>query len=242
MSNELVILPGWGLGVEPLQPLAQALTAALPDFHVQLQPLPSIKGQSEASILQQLEQQLPENCWLLGWSLGGMLATAVAAQRQSRCAGLITYASNACFVAHDNWPAAMPAATFSAFRQLCQDDLGAGLKRFALLCSQGAEQARQLSRQLQVLTTTAEPGDALAGLDLLAALDNRAAISSFTGAQLHVLAEADALVPASAAVLLQALNPKASVAWLGQSHASVMTDAPLLAQRIAAFIQGVEHA
>jgi len=242
MSNELAILPGWGLGVEPLQPLAQALTAALPDFHVQVQPLPSIKGQSEASILQQLEQQLPENCWLLGWSLGGMLATAVAAQRQSRCAGLITYASNACFVAHDRWPAAMPAATFNAFRQLCQDDLGAGLKRFALLCSQGAEQARQLSRQLQALTTTAEPDDVLAGLDLLAALDNRAAISTFTGAQLHVLAEADALVPASAAALLQALNPKASVAWLGQSHASVMTDAPLLAQRIAAFIQGVEHA
>ncbi|HKM36820.1 MAG TPA: alpha/beta fold hydrolase, partial [Thiopseudomonas sp.] len=146
MSKQIVLLPGWGLGVVPMQCLAEELQAALPDFTVQIQALPDMTGKDVAAVIQELDQQLPTDCWLVGWSLGGMLATALAAQRQSACAGVISYASNACFVAREHWPLAMPVDTFTEFRQLCSSDLTTGLKRFALLCSQGAEQARQLSR------------------------------------------------------------------------------------------------
>ena len=81
MSKQIILLPGWGLGIEPLQLLAQELRAALPDFNVQIQPLPNMQGQDAAQVLQQLDQQLPSDCWLVGWSLGGMLASALAAQR-----------------------------------------------------------------------------------------------------------------------------------------------------------------
>lgn len=242
MSKRIVILPGWGLGVVPLQLLAQELDVALPDFTVQIQPLPEMTGQTAAAVIQQLDQQLPRDCWLLGWSLGGMLATALAAHRQSACAGLISYASNACFVAQEAWPTAMPVDMFSAFRQLCRSDLPAGLKRFALLCSQGAAQPRPLSRQLQEMTLITESGSALAGLDLLAALDNREAIRSFSGPQLHLLAHADALLPPEAARLLGDLNPQACIELLGHSHASVFAEAQLLAQRMVPFILGSQYA
>lgn len=242
MSKRIVILPGWGLGVVPLQLLAEELDVALPDFTVQIQPLPDMTGQSAAAVIQQLDQQLPRDCWLLGWSLGGMLATALAAHRQSACAGLISYASNACFVAQEAWPTAMPVETFSAFRQLCRSDLPAGLKRFALLCSQGSAQPRPLSRQLQDMTLTTESASALAGLDLLAALDNREAIRSFAGPQLHLLAHADALLPPEAARSLGDLNPHACIELLGRSHASVFAEAQLLAQRMVPFILGSQYA
>ena len=252
-KNTLVLLAGWGLGVAPLQALAAALThelkIALPDFTLQLQPLPDLVGKNITTLIQQLDDELPKNCWLAGWSLGGMLATAVAAQRnqttsKNTCAGLISLASNACFVANSNWQNAMPASTFAEFYKLCQTDLAMGLKRFSLLCSQGAEQPRLLSRQL--LDNTLEENrsiellslELLAGLELLAKLDNRAAITHFSAPQLYLFAAADALVPVAAAADLQALNSNAAVEVLGQSHASVLAEPQLLAQRMAAFIVG----
>ena len=242
MSKHIVLLPGWGLSVVVLQSLAAELNAALPDFTVQIEPLADMTGKNSAQVIQQLDQQLPSDCWLIGWSLGGMLATALAAQRQSACAGVISYASNACFVAHEGWPLAMPVTTFTEFRQLCRSDLSAGLKRFAVLCSQGAAQSRQLAKQLQQMATDAESVNAVAGLDLLAELDNRNAISTFAGAQLHLLAEADALVPRAAAEVLRELNPAAMFELLGHSHASVVAEPQLLAQRIVAFIESCQHA
>ena len=242
MSKHLVLLPGWGLGVRPLQILAQQLDAALPPLTVQVQPLPDMRGKSAEALIALLDQQLPKDCWLMGWSLGGMLATALAAYRQSACAGLISYASNPCFVARDTWPAAMPVDTFTAFRQLCAEDLAAGLKRFVLLCSQGAAQPRALSRQLLEAAAVTDSGCALAGLDLLAELDNRAAISAFEGPQLHLLAEQDALVPSLALSSMRALNAQATVEFFGHSHAGLIVEAQLLAQRIADFVLRGQHA
>ena len=242
MSKRIVLLPGWGLGVVPLQLLAQALATGLPDFTVQIQPLPDMTGKDVPSIIDQLDQQLPRDCWLVGWSLGGMLATALAAQRQAGCAGVISYASNACFVAREDWPEAMSREVFDGFYAQCLSDLSTGLKRFSLLCSQGAAQSRPLSRQLQEMALTAESTHDLAGLQLLAELDNRHAIGCFAGPQLHLLAAADALLPADAIEPLRLLNPQAQVELLGQSHASVFAEPQLLAQRMLQFIMSHQYA
>ena len=87
-----------------------------------------------------------------------------------------------------------------------------------------------------------ELASALAGLDVLAELDNRQAIRSYTGRQLHLFAENDALVPSAAAKAVSELNAQAQVEMLGYSHASSVAEPQLLAQRIASFIQGAEHA
>lgn len=242
MSKRIVLLPGWGLGVVPLQLLAEQLTSALPDFIVQIQPLPDMTGKDALAVIKQLDQQLPSDCWLVGWSLGGMLAMALAAQRQAGCAGLISYASNACFVARDDWAEAMSVEAFNEFHALCRNDLSNGLKRFALLCSQGSAQPRPLSRQLQEMALLADSAQDLAGLDVLAELDNRSAIRSFAGPQLHLLALTDALLPAEAADPLRSLNPQAAVELLGHSHASVFAEPQLLAQRMAQFILSHQYA
>jgi len=130
----------------------------------------------------------------------------------------------------------MPAATFAEFFELCGDDLPAGLKRFAVLCSQGAAQPRPLSRQLLDMAVLNDKDEALAGLKVLAELDSRPAIRSFAGPQLHLLAESDALMPTTTFNKLAELNPQATVEQLGQSHASVFAEPQVLAQRMQSFI------
>ena len=236
MTNPLVVLPGWGLKSQALQPLLDELQSLLPSFNLQLHPLANPLDKCPKAIVQQLDKELPQNSWLVGWSLGGMLATALAAQRQTACAGVISYASNACFLANKHWPNALDSNTFDAFYQLCQEDLSKGLKRFSLLSSQGAEEARLLAKKLPAMALVQNTATVLAGLNLLANLDNRPAITDFTGRQLHLLAGKDALVPSKVASDLQALNPLARVALLGQSHASPVAEAGLLAKHLAAFI------
>lgn len=119
MRDRLILLPGWGLGVSPLEPLAAALQGLDEHLQVQIEPLPALDSSDLNEWLDELDATLPDNAWLGGWSLGGMLASELAARRGERCCGLLTLASNPCFVAHEGWPSAMPAETFDAFLAGC---------------------------------------------------------------------------------------------------------------------------
>ena len=212
MRNRVVLLPGWGLGTAPLEPLAAALHDLDEHLRVQLEPLPELTSSDPQQWLDELDANLPEDCWLAGWSLGGMLATALAERRGERCCGLLTLASNPCFVAREDWPAAMPVETFQAFQQGFQTDSAATLKRFALLCAQGAEDSRSLGRSLAASAPQGRNEALRSGLELLATLDNRKALQQFRGPQLHLLGSADALVPPTLADALLALQPDIEIA------------------------------
>ena len=92
MRDRLILLPGWGLGTAPLQPLAEALRGLDPRLQVQVEPLPLLVSSDPVDWLDELDANLPEDAWLGGWSLGGMLAAELAARRGERCSGLLTLA------------------------------------------------------------------------------------------------------------------------------------------------------
>jgi pimeloyl-[acyl-carrier protein] methyl ester esterase len=237
MRDRLILLPGWGLGDAPLQPLAAALRGLDPRLHVEVEPLPQMDSSDPRDWLDALDAKLPQDAWLGGWSLGGMLAAQLAARRGEHCSGLLTLASNLRFVAEPCWPDAMLAGTFAAFRQGCAMDTAITLKRFSLLCAQGATDARALSRQLLSGALQLPAELLLAGLDVLAALDSRAALQAFVGPQLHLFAGRDALVPAGTAQALLALLPDVEIGLIdGVSHAFVLERPHELAMAIQAFL------
>lgn len=218
MTEHVTLLPGWGFGPAVLEPLREALRAQAPALQVQVLPLPA--SDASDTWLEQLDDQIPPGSWLVGWSLGGMLATQLAARRGAGCPGLITLASNACFRTRSDWPTAMPGEVFDTFCQAF--DLGPEetLRRFSMLCSRGAADPRTLARQLQVVTDALPSGVLGAGLALLARLDGRPALKAFEGLQLHLFGEGDALVPVAAAEALARLLPQARIEVLaGASHA-----------------------
>lgn len=237
MRNRLVLLPGWGLGSAPLEPLAAALQGLQPNLRVQIEPLPALDSADVNEWLDELDANLPEDAWLGGWSLGGMLATELAARRGERCCGLLTLASNPCFVARSDWPQAMPSATFAAFMDECAANPASTLKRFSLLCAQGAADARGLGRLLIAGAPHTSPAELAQQLQLLAALDTRSALQAFTGPQLHLFAAADGLVPASAAGALLAWVPDVELGLIEQaSHAFVLERPHEVAAALAAFM------
>nr|MBP8236647.1 alpha/beta fold hydrolase [Pseudomonas sp.] len=217
---------------------AEALRGLDPRLHVYIEPLPTLDSSDPVDWLDELDATLPQDAWLGGWSLGGMLATELAARRGERCSGLLTLASNLRFVAESDWPVAMPAETFKTFRQGCDADAAATLKRFTLLCAQGAADARSLSRQLLGAAPQPQSATLLAGLDLLANLDTRAALQVFVGPQLHLFAGADALVPAIAAQALLELLPGVEVGLIDNASHAFALERP---HEIAAAIQAFLH-
>lgn len=241
MRDRLILMPGWGLGLAPLQPLAAALHGFDPHLHIQLEALPELTSSTSQDWLDELDARLPPDCWLGGWSLGGMLAAELAARRGERCRGLLTLASNASFVAREDWPTAMPAATFADFRAGCAVDAPATLKRFSLLCAQGAAESRALGRRLSADAPVQDAAHRLAGLDVLATLDTRAALQAFNGPQLHLFAAADALVPVAAVGEVQSLLGDVESGVIdGASHAFVLERPHEVAAVLLAFLREVD--
>lgn len=238
MRDRLILLPGWGMGISPLEPLAAALRGLDEYLRVEIEPLPVLDSALVGHWLDALDSTLPDNVWLGGWSLGGMLASELAARRGDRCCGLVTLASNPSFVCRDDWPTAMPNATFEAFISGFAEAPKITFKRFSLLCSQGAVEPRALAQLLLGAAPKAQPSTLLAGLKLLGQLDVRPALQTFNGPQLHVFAGADGLVPAEAAGALLALLPDVEVGLIEQACHAFLLEAP---HELAAAIQAFLH-
>lgn len=234
MRDRLILLPGWGLGVSPLEPLACALRGLDERVRVDIEPLPLLASTALDDWLDELDATLPDDAWLGGWSLGGMLAAELAARRGDRCCGLVTLASNPSFIVREAWPAAMATATFEAFLKGFREAPNTTLKRFALLCSPGKGMANLLLNG----APSVSPDLLLAGLELLGKLDTRLALQRFHGPQLHLFAGEDALVPLEAAHQVLALVPDVEVGLIEQACHAFLLEAP---HELAAAIQAFLH-
>jgi pimeloyl-[acyl-carrier protein] methyl ester esterase len=205
----IFMLPGWAMPKECFYELAQKLSA---NYYVVLVNLPGIS--LDAGLIKQakigpnydidaLTEQListaPKNAWWLGWSLGGMISTYVAAHRSSCVRGLITIASSPAFVQSDDWQQAMPLKDFENFERLIANDADTGMKRFVALQSKGSQDASAIRKQL---TKWVGPESSIelaleGGLHLLKHLDVRRELEILDLPSLHLLGENDVLVNAS---------------------------------------------
>lgn len=200
-AGELVLLTGWASGSDIWRAIVPALRQ---DFNLTLVNLPLGAEDPLAALL----PRLPQRAVYLGWSLGGMVATRLAACFPERVSALICVASNARFVCGDHWPTAMAEDAFDDFYQLVARRPPKGLSRFRLLQCHGDDRRQAV---LDYLSNQPELGethrDLLTGLDWLRQWDNRAPLAQLTCPGLHLFGEHDALVPATAAQAVAALAP-----------------------------------
>ncbi|GAB3480872.1 alpha/beta fold hydrolase [Marinomonas epiphytica] len=202
----IFMLSGWGMPKEVMRPFAKRLSEK---FYVVLASLPGI-SQTEAwidrsrtgmnydidALSEQFIEAAPKNAWWFGWSLGGMIATYIAARRSSCVKGLVTFASSPSFVQRDSWPYGMLEAEFDQFASLIESSPIMGLKRFWGLQAKGAQNTRELIKLLAAqcpperLNSSALNG----GLRLLKSLDVRREMRVLNVPNLHIIGEDDALV------------------------------------------------
>ena len=106
----VVLLHGWGADSRVWGEFAGRLNQTLSLVVIDL---PGFgQNQSLAQSVEALLPQLPERAFIVGWSLGGMVATAIAERAPDRVAGLVTLAANARFAASPSWPTALAEETF----------------------------------------------------------------------------------------------------------------------------------
>ncbi len=218
MTYRILLITGWGGGAELLKPLHDALEQK--GYFVQRI---NIFNALDNEILQQQVELAVNFDVIVGWSLGGQLATILVNQIQQQYAEqklLITLASNPCFVAQDDWTTAMPVETFMQFKQSFEHDAITTLKRFGLLVCQGASSAKKDFLAMQKLILPQPIALLKQGLELLKQLNLVDICKKYQGRQLHVFAEHDALVPYQIAQNIQDLAAKnlSIVSIEGSSH------------------------
>lgn len=227
---ELVLVHGWGHNSSVWQSLVDELSGR---FRIHLLDLPGYgKGNDGHNALEQgwtLEGLLDEFVNLpigsaiwCGWSLGGMLAAYHAACYPTRVRGLLTIASNACFVQRSDWLTAMPQLDYERFEQSLNENVEVTLGRFFGLVAQGSDTARSDLRTLKGCTGQGLPAPKTLSqsLQLLHELDTRPALASLAMPQCHLFGERDALVPVSNAPAVALLNARADIQVVeGAGHA-----------------------
>lgn len=206
LSKKILLITGWGGGAELLKPLHDAL-----EQKGYLVERINIFNALDSEVLQQHVELAVKFDVIVGWSLGGQLATLLVNQIQQQYDEqklLITLASNPCFVAQTNWTTAMPVETFIQFKQSFEQDAITTLKRFGLLVCQGTSSAKKDFLAMQKLIRPQVIALLRDGLQLLEQLNLVGLYENYQGRQLHVFAEHDALVPYQVVQNIQNLAAK----------------------------------
>jgi pimeloyl-[acyl-carrier protein] methyl ester esterase len=203
----IVLLHGWGMNGAIFKPLLDYL---IEDFEVLCVDMPGHgkSGLVDLSFDQQIEELarvLPESI-LLGWSMGGLYAIALAQKYPHKFSHVLLVASNPRFVQQEDWSSAVPQQVFDEFSDSLTGDWKKTIKRFIGLQLHGVEQARHLIRQVTDLLYEGgapQPEALRKGLQLLLTHDARDALKSLQQPVMMVLGRRDTLVPIS---LLQQIH------------------------------------
>lgn len=242
MNTPLVLLHGWGFSSRIWQPLLKQLSSEWPGPVCAID-LPGFGAayhepcMSLDDTLAWILDQLPAHSVLCGWSLGGMLATQVAARWPERITGLVTIGSNLHFTQHDSWPG-MPADDYRQFCERFALQPEKTWRRFLGLQTRGEAMAERHATTLDILANfhDMDVDTVTHMLHLLGEIDNRNAFAALSLPGLHCLGEHDAITPVAVASALQALNPRQSVYVLpAASHAMCITRCDDIAAHLRRF-------
>ncbi len=228
----ILLIGGWGMPAAVLEPLRMALGIGREHCLLLDRPLAQWRQQAQAAIT--------PGSVLVGWSLGGSLALELAGEVRDRVTAVVTIGSNPHFLATPDWPHGYDATQFDLFAQELARDPAATLARFTALATLGSqhqrEEARWMRAQLEPETrfSAAVLEETLSALRLL---DNRERLANLDLPVLHLLGQADTLVPAALAADLRALNPGHQVRIIeGMAHLPSFRYASETAEAVREFV------
>jgi pimeloyl-[acyl-carrier protein] methyl ester esterase len=238
-TAKLILLHGWGFTPAVWTPVIDALVHQ--GFHRDQIVAPRLPLDSSglSETIEALRPLLPKRAHLVGWSLGGELALALANTMPDHLASLSLIASTPCFMNRDGWALGQPASLLDDFDQRLAQNPAALLKRFSMLIHHGddiASRDRQLSETL-AQASDSDPVRLDMGLKLLRHIDLRTILPGLETPTLLIHGAQDAVVPMAAAAWVS-LQANASLATIeGASHILPLTHARQIADQLHRFIE-----
>lgn len=125
-GTPIVFIHGWGVNSEVWQPVIepisknfQVITIDLPGFALNIENAP--KDYSLDEVANSILAVLPEQFFIVGWSLGGLVATQIARLVAKKVKGLVTVASSPCFIEQEAWQGIKPVVLKMFHKQLSGD-------------------------------------------------------------------------------------------------------------------------
>lgn len=213
----LVLLHGWGVNhavwtqlIEQLPADQAVLALDLPGYGLATD---APDPYTLAAAARQVAQQIPPASLVLGWSLGGLVATQIAYTEPAKVKALALLASSPCFMAQDGWPG-MSTPVLQQFAKLLSADLALTVERFLAIQAMGSSSARLDTRRLKqaVLSLPLPDAHVLAGgLNILQTADLRDQLASLQMPVTYCFGRLDSLVPLQIADLLPAYLPGVSI-------------------------------
>lgn len=198
---DLVMVHGWGMHSGIWSDWADTLAGR---FRVHLVDLPG-HGQSDFTVGGALDDWsaaladvVPDGAFVLGWSLGGLVAQNLARLAPQKLRALVLVASTPRFVRAPDWPCAVEGAVFSQFAAGLEQSVERTLVRFLSLQVRGADGGGDLLRRLRMQLKARpypRPAALRAGLRLLEDGDLRASPPVAGASPYWLFGERDTLVP-----------------------------------------------
>ena len=236
-----VFLHGWGLSGEIWsQTLAQLPGAArdLPGYGA----TPVVGPYSAESLADALAQEISAPANLVGWSMGGMVALALAARHPDKVARLVLVGSSPAFAARADWPHGMAPEVLGEFARALAEDYRTTLLRFLSLQARGGDAARAVIGQLRArMQAQAEPDPEVlaAGLELLRTVDLRDQVGRVRCPSLVVHGGYDMLCAPAAGAWLADHLPDARLALHQRAaHAPFLSHPDWFAATVKEFLHG----
>ena len=242
---DLVLLHGWGLnsGVwEPvshkLQTFCRVTMIDLPGFGRNAENMPDDYLLDE--VVDLVNEAIPDDAVLLGWSLGGLVAQRLALRYPQKVSKLVLVASSPKFQAESDWPGIKPQV-LQVFEQQLERDFSKTLDRFLAIQAMGSPSSKHdiktIRHHVQQFPIPDERA-LRAGLKLLAEVDLRTFISESTIPTLRMYGRLDSLVPHKAVINIQQLDPNSECyTFAHASHAPFISHTEEFLTRLTSFIE-----
>lgn len=242
-ANSVVLLHGWASHPQVFRGLARALekhgrvhVLALPGYA----DMAACEPYTLERIADTLAAAAPEQCSVVGWSLGAQAALAWAQRAPKQVQRLALIAGTPCFVQREGWPHAVKPMLMRQFTSAIKRDCPGVLRRFAGLQSLGDKQMVRVAHKLRrALFTNPLPALEIleAGLAILQATDLRARLSAINQPALVIHGEHDAVTPCAAGEALAQALPDARLHKIaGAGHAPFLTAPDAVANLLLEFL------
>ncbi|ATZ72979.1 pimeloyl-[acyl-carrier protein] methyl ester esterase [Idiomarina sp. X4] len=231
-GTPLVVIHGWGMNSNIWQPIIPSLSEKYTVYCVDLPGFGDSSWSFEASVslddlVDALAPALPERFHVMGWSLGGLVATQFTLKHPDRVLSLTTVASSPHFVESDSWPGIKPRV-LEQFQQQLDSDFRKTIERFLAIQAMGSSDAKaqiKLVRELIFSKPTPDQKVLKETLKLLQECDLREQLVNVEVPFLRLYGRLDSLVPERAITKIDELAPQSkSVTFNKSSHAPFLSE------------------
>jgi len=230
---DLVMLHGWGLNSGVYDKMTETLSAY---YRVTLIDLPGYGDNNHIlpdtydlpSCASMVAEALPEQCILLGWSFGGLVAQQICLAHPQRIQKLILVASTPRFASvraeeeDQQWYGIQPEV-LDLFMSSLQDTYKKTLDRFMAMQALGSESAKAdigIIKQAVAGYPEPHPLALKAGIDILKQADLRRRMPEIAVPTMRIYGRLDSIVPEKAIPLIESVHPDSrSVLIRKASHA-----------------------